>query len=146
MITAPPKGIVLKLTFYKTAEYDHKELGAGYKVDGTEDYSRWDMDIRDLNGVIWASEITDIQDRLRQHLQDYGLNLEDFVIFDNGRLTAAFDEDENGNAVDGSTFSSFRGQLYLVDYDIYITALPDEYPLTINEMKALFPSLKEYWE
>jgi hypothetical protein len=140
-------GFVARLWFVATAEHDNWEKGAGYKADGTEDNSRWSISADHMNTVLSVKDRAQFEGALSKHLESVGLDLADFVIFEDGRLTGNRDEDENGAPLDGNDCQSYherQKQLYLVDYDIYFELLPEEREPTIAELHELLPSVGEY--
>jgi hypothetical protein len=134
-------GAVLRLSFHKSAQYDNPDEGAGYRLDGTEDFRSWAIDMSHANGIIWGT--TDkLPEVLDAHLTKWGLpTLAEWNTIDEpGRLTTNRDEDENGAEVTDEWHRQGH-QLYLCDYDMYLLALPHEHTPEVEELHKLFPML-----
>ena len=138
-------GIVAEVRIVKSAEYDNWEQGAGVKADGTWDNSRWETDIDST--ILHAKERGEFQNVLRKHLRNYGLELDTFLIFDDGRLTGDRMEDDNGDELTVDKCRQYHKagrQLYIADYDVLIELLPEERDPTKAELAELLPDLNDY--
>jgi len=138
------KGVVLRLTFYATCQYDNHEHGAGYTIDGEQKFETWGLDASHMNAVIWAKPGEAIQDKLAEHLEKFCLDLSMFCIFENGRLTGNRDEDNDGAELSDEESTRRHKQLFLVDYDIMIDWLPNCNLLTTDKLQEFFPALTTY--